>query len=172
MRVRGAMIGLALLAMPVAGAAQEAARECPVKPVLEAPWEAWAVLRPGKAGHQAGDAKTLLLGSALTASLHPIAHVQYPAKPGKPVTAGTFGGTFRLNLAKPSRVGIALSDAAWLDVAIGTALAVSLDHGHGPDCSGIRKIVWFDLPRGANIVQIANAPGETIRIMAVEKPAG
>ncbi len=172
MRVRGAMIGLALLAMPVAGAAQEAARECPVKPVLEAPWEAWAVLRPGKAGHQAGDAKTLLLGSALTASLHPIAHVQYPAKAGKPVTAGTFGGIFRLNLAKPSRVGIALSGAAWLDVVTGTTAAVSLDHGHGPDCSGIRKIVWFDLPKGANLVQIANAPGDSIRIMAIEKPVG
>lgn len=172
MRVRGVMIRLVLLAMPVVGGAQEAKLACPSTPVLEAPWQDWANIKPGAAGHQAGDAKTLLLGSALIANLHPIAHVQYPAKPGKPVTAGTFGGIFRLNLAKPSRVGIALSGAAWLDVVTGTTAAVSLDHGHGPDCSGIRKIVWFDLLKGANLVQIANAPGETIRIMAIEKPVG
>lgn len=171
MRVRGAMIGLALLAIPVAGVAQEAKPACPATPVLDAPWQDWANIKPGVAGHQAGDAKTLLLGSALVASLHSIAHIQYVVKPGKPVAAGTFGGMFRLNLAKPSRVGIALSGAAWLDVVTGTTTAVSLDHGHGPDCSGIRKIVWFDLPRGANLVQIANAPTDSIRIMAIEKPA-
>ena len=171
MQVVGAILGLVLMAVPVAATAQEAAPVCPQQPVPEAPWQDWGLPKAAAAGHQAGDARTLLLGSALTAGLHPIAHVQYRAKPGKPVVAGTFGGTFRLNLAKPSRVGIALSSAAWLDVVIDRAPAVSFDHGHGPDCSGIRKIVWFDLPRGPNLIQIANAPGDTIRIMAIEKPA-
>ncbi|RVT41152.1 hypothetical protein [Sphingobium algorifonticola] len=172
MQIAKVLTMLALCVTPVAAPAQQPATDCPAKPALDYPWQDWTLPKAGMAGYQTSDARTLLLGSALEATLHPQGHMVYAAKPGKDGGAATFGGIFRLNLAKPSRVGIALSGAAWLDVVIGAAPAVSIDHGHGPACSGIRKIVWFNLPKGANLVQIANAPTETIRIMAIEKPAG
>jgi hypothetical protein len=44
-------------------------------------------------------------------------------------------------------------------------------HGHGPDCSGIRKIVWFDLPAGRHIIQIAGSQARTIKVMAADAQA-
>jgi hypothetical protein len=53
----------------------------------------------------------------------------------------------------------------------GDAALRSVEHGHGPACSGIRKIVWFSLPAGLATVQISNAPGETVRVMAADAAA-
>ena len=43
----------------------------------------------------------------------------------------------------------------------------SATHGHGPACSGIRKMVEFDVTPGRYLLQIVNAPAQSIRAMAV-----
>lgn len=48
-----------------------------------------------------------------------------------------------------------------------TAAQPAAAHGHGPACSGIRKMVEYDVTPGRYLVQIVNAPELSIRAMAV-----
>lgn len=156
---------LLLVAADPAPAPAKAAPDCAVAPVLEEPWTSWNQSGSMTAGGTVAGAPSLILGKPVTATLRPGAQVQFPVAPGKN-EAKSWGGLFALSLNIPARVGIGLSGPAWVDMVSGDAVVASTTHGHGPDCSGIRKIVWFDLPAGKHLVQIANAPGDTIRIMA------
>lgn len=66
------------------------------------------------------------------------------AKPGR-------AATIEFRIAKAGTYGIALDQPGWIDVvpgAAGGAPLTSVAHGHGPDCSTIRKIVRFELAPG------------------------
>lgn len=137
---------------------------------LAEPWTSWTQSGEAVAGTQAFGAPSLILGKPVTASLTPADHVQFAAPPAKGAAEG-YGGIFTVALKQPARVGIALSGPAWVDAIDGTAALASIDHGHGPDCSGIRKIVWFDLAAGRHIIQIAGSKTQDIRIMAADAKA-
>jgi hypothetical protein len=154
-----------LAALLLAGAAPAADPVCAAPASPTEPWKNWSQSSAATAGTQSPGAPALLLGNPVTAGLTPGDHVHFAAAPGKGGKDG-YGGLFSLSLQQAARVGIALSDAAWVDVVTETQAAESNGHGHGPDCSGIRKIVWFDLPAGRHIVQIAGAKAQTIRVMA------
>lgn len=66
------------------------------------------------------------------------------AKPGR-------AATIEFRIAKAGTYGIALDQPGWIDVlpgAEGGTPLTSVAHGHGPDCSTIRKIVRFQLAPG------------------------
>ncbi len=66
------------------------------------------------------------------------------AKPGGAAMIG-----FRIETA--GRYGVALDQHGWIHVVPGVAGGEALkstQHGHGPDCSSIRKIVHYDLQPG------------------------
>ena len=92
---------------------------------------------------------------------------QFAVPPGKGAKDG-HGGLFTLSLKQAARVGIALDGPAWVDVITGTQAIASVEHGHGPACSGIRKIVWFALPAGRHLVQIAGSKAADVRVMAAD----
>ncbi|ABE63535.1 hypothetical protein Nham_2757 [Nitrobacter hamburgensis X14] len=50
---------------------------------------------------------------------------------------------------------VALDSAAWIDLVRGRQAVISIAHGHGPACTGIRKIVDFPLAPGLYTLQIA-----------------
>ncbi len=163
------ILSMLMYATPgIALAADFPARICTGTPSLPEPWLTWASPSRAIAGHDATTAAPVPIGRAVEATLSPLAHVQYPLAPTKPLAANSYGGTFRVDVAYASRIGIALSSAAWVDMVEQNKVVDSAAHGHGPDCTAIHKIVWFDLKPGAHIVQIANAPTATIRIMAAE----
>lgn len=143
---------------------------CAAPAPLAEPWTSWTQSGDAVAGTQAFGAPSLILGKPVAASLTPADHVQFAAPPAKGAKEG-YGGLFTVALKQSARVGIALSGPAWIDIVQGATAVASVDHGHGPDCSGIRKIVWFDLPAGRHIVQIAGAPRGDIRIMAADAKA-
>ena len=65
--------------------------------------------------------------------------------------------------------GVALGAKGWIDlyrVGDRTPLA-STAHGHGPDCSGIRKIVRFALTPGEYRVVVGGLEGASARLMLV-----
>lgn len=147
-----------------------AAPACADPAPLGEPWTSWTQSGQAKAGTQGRGAPALILGKPLTAELTPADYVQFVVAPGKGAKDG-FGGLFSVSLKTAARVGIALSGPAWVDVVTGATPIASVDHGHGPDCSGIRKIVWFDLPAGRHLVQVAGAKDRSIRIMAADATA-
>jgi hypothetical protein len=162
---------LALMSVPAHAQSEAAPKvDCDAAPRLAEPWTSWTQSGEAIAGGDVIGAPRLILGKPVTATLRPGDYVQFPVAPGKGGQQG-HGGLFTLAVKAPARIGIALSAGAWVDVVKGTASIASVDHGHGPACSGIRKIVWFDLGEGLHIVQIANAPGATIRVMAADAAA-
>lgn len=134
------------------------------------PWTSWTQSGQAKAGTQMRGAPVLILGKPVTAILTPANYVQFASAPGKGAKEG-YGGLFALSVKTGARIGVALDSPAWVDVVTGTKAQASVEHGHGEPCSGIRKIVWFDLPAGRHVLQVAGSKSETIRLMAADKLA-
>jgi len=85
------------------------------------------------------------------------------SKPGKAAMIG-----FRI--AGAGIYGVALDQGGWVDVLPGaeggTALA-SVRHGHGPECSTIRKIVRFRLEPGIYRLYVSGLAGARVKAMLV-----
>ena len=161
---------LALCAAPMPAFAVPPADSCKDAPPPPEPWTSWGQSGTAIAGGEAASGPRIILGKPVRATLRPAAQVQFPSAPAKSAPK-SYGGLFTLALRQPARVGIALSGPAWVDVVTGEHAQSSVDHGHGPECSGIRKIVWFDLSQGVHLVQISNAPQRQIRVMAADAGA-
>ncbi|GHC87118.1 homogentisate 1,2-dioxygenase [Novosphingobium pokkalii] len=173
---RLAASALAALASPLAGAAiaqQPAAMAAPACPATPEPlppaFAAWpnattltsASDRPGLA------AAKVAPGEAETLELHPAAEMHYALAPAKPAAAGSFGGMAALHVTAPGTYRVALSSGAWVDLLGNGQFLPSAGHGHGPACSGIRKIVDFALQPGDYVLQVAGSTAATITVLVV-----
>lgn len=125
------------------------------------------------AAHRADDrrADPLPIGRRVEVKLLSEQSVEYDAPPnGK--APGREGGVLIVAVPTPGRYRIVLSAAAWIDlVGAGNAIA-SVGHGHGPDCSGIRKMVDFDLQAGRYTLQLSGAQAGTIGVMVTAAQGG
>lgn len=84
-------------------------------------------------------------------------------KPGGAALVG-----FRVE--KAGTYGVALDQPGWIDVlpgAEGGAALKSAAHGHGPECSTIRKIVRFDLQPGVYRVYVSGLAKSEAKLMLV-----
>ncbi|WP_260599645.1 hypothetical protein [Sphingomonas endolithica] len=75
--------------------------------------------------------------------------------------------SFTVARAGPYRIG--LSNAARVDVVRGGKALESIAHGHGPICTGLRKIVDFTLPRGTYVLQLSGMPADETKVMIAAK---
>jgi hypothetical protein len=166
------LLGLAAAALCVSSAqADESAVDCAAAPALPAALAGWG----RSAGLQAidrGDPAALAASSSLggnrtTVSLHLMNRVEFPVAPGKTVLSDRYGGMIRVDVAKAGRLQVVLGEGAWIDLVRAGSVVASVEHGHGPSRSGIRKIVAFDVEPGAYVLQIANAPRPAIDAMAI-----
>ncbi|MFC4257268.1 hypothetical protein GRI97_16755 [Altererythrobacter xixiisoli] len=155
-----ACAGLAALAVPVS--AQQAAAEhaCPAGASVELPADlaGWNAPQPLTAAKDAAglDAAQLALGQAADATLIRTAEVEYPVRPERPGGSVSFGGLFRFDVAEAGTYRVAIGSAAWIDVLSPANERVqSGKFGHGPECSGIRKMVEFALTPGTHTLLIA-----------------
>lgn len=85
------------------------------------------------------------------------------SKPGKAATIG-----FRIETA--GVYGIALDQGGWIDVLPGIeggAALASVRHGHGPECSTIRKIVRFELRPGIYRLYVSGLSAPKVKAMLV-----
>lgn len=83
------------------------------------------------------------------------------------VTNGIASADFHIDTA--GTYGIALDQPGWIDVSAkgaSTAL-VSVKHGHGPECSTIRKIVRFNLVPGDYRLDLKNLKQAQAKVMLV-----
>ncbi|MDT8872835.1 hypothetical protein RAA17_21465 [Komagataeibacter rhaeticus] len=63
-----------------------------------------------------------------------------------------------------------LGAKAWLEVVRGGETTESVHHQHGPACSGIGKMVDFQLPAGRSVIELSAAGSPEIEIMVVAVP--
>lgn len=89
---------------------------------------------------------------------------------GHAVTLSRSGDSIRTTvlIRKAGTFGVALSEPGWIDVAPmrGKPLA-SAAHGHGPQCSTIRKIVRYRLRPGTYRVTVNKLKATRARLMLV-----
>jgi hypothetical protein len=130
----------------------------------------WTSPTPLTAGADGAHAALLKAGQAAQIALLPTPAVTYPLQPEKPGGSVSHGGVMALEVAQAGNYRIALSSGAWLDVVGADGAQRSVAHGHGPDCSGIRKMVDFALKPGHYTVQVSANGQDTIRVLAVALP--
>ncbi len=134
----------------------QAAASCPATDAaLPASLSGWTTQADAFGGNQA---VTLEAGNVAKLPGVPAA-----AKPGGAVMIG-----FRIETA--GRYGIALDQRGWIDVVPGVSGGEALKstvHGHGPDCSSIRKIVRFDLQPGIYRLYVTGLATPTVKAMLV-----
>lgn len=123
---------------------------------LPAPLAAWATKGQGSPGDFS---KPVVLASRPKSE---IAGLPADTKDG-----GAVEIDFRPTKAGP--YGIAIDQGAWIDVVPddGTALR-SAGHGHGPDCSTIRKIVRFDLQPGRYHIYVSGLTSVNVKLLVAE----
>ncbi|WP_260609902.1 homogentisate 1,2-dioxygenase [Sphingomonas sp. IC081] len=150
---------------------------CPAAPAaLPAELSGWNRRVPLAAGRDSAAAARVNPGAAVDAALSPAPDVRYALPPEKAGGSTGFGGLFAVTVTTPGHYRVALGAAAWIDViaarpATGTHRALtSIAHAHGPDCSGIRKMVDFALEPGDYLVQIAASPDAALPLLVTRLP--
>lgn len=158
-------------AMGAAPTSAEAPAACPAAPVLPPDLADWARGASSKTIYAYGAdlaADWSPLGPAKTElPLHRAESLRYWIAPERKPDVYKFGGMIPIVVEKPGRLVVALDAGAWIDLVRDGAAVKSATHGHGPACSGIRKMVEFDVTRGRYLLQIVNAPTASIHAMAV-----
>ena len=130
-----------------------------------APWANPAPLAAANNEGRTGRAR-LAIGQAARLTLLQTSQVRYPLRPEKPGGSVGFGGLVRIDVREAGTYRVALGSAGWIDLVHGRQAVTSSAHGHGPDCTGIRKMVDFPLTAGRYTLQIAanGAPQTTVLV--------
>jgi hypothetical protein len=156
--------GLALgaLAFAVVAAGPTEAQEvvapacaAPVAPQGElAPWTTPSQLQA--AGTEASTSRAgLPIGQAARLALLQTPEVRYPLRPEKPGGSVSYGGLVQIDVREAGAYRVALDSAAWIDLVRDEQAVKSTAHGHGPNCTGIRKMVDYPLTPGLYTLQIS-----------------
>lgn len=165
------LAGLALLAP--ASAALAAEHDCsagtPALPPELAAWNARDAVAAATDAAAAASAP-IAIGRAVDAALEPAAAVHFAAAPGKTGEGESRAGLLAFSVETAGSYRVALGAGAWVDVIQGGTALASTAHGHGPQCSGIRKMVDFSLTPGTYLLQIATSPNPSIAVLVAKLP--
>lgn len=168
-------LALSVAAPAAAQMAPAEAAACPATPAALPPELAgWPDRTPLTAATKASRPTLapaqLALGKAVDLALRPTPEVAYPLRPAKPGGTVSHGGLAGFAVTEAGTYRVALGAGAWIDVVRGGKAAESTAHGHGPACSGVRKMVDFALTPGRYILQIAGNGTPTIPVMVTRLP--
>lgn len=146
-----------------------AAPNCPADAEpIPAPLAGWRARKTLTAATNAKALYQIMLSPGVGADLRlaPTPTVAYVRRPDHPGGAVSYGGMLAFTADHAGTVRIAIGSGAWLDLidASGTAL-VSTAHGHGPNCSGIRKMVDFAVRPGRYVIEVAGAGSPNLPIV-------
>lgn len=130
---------------------------CPAVPVVAAGYETWATPAEVNAATNAANAPFLETGKAYKATLITTPQVTFAAAPAKAQSTDSFAGLLLVHITDSGTYGVAVSSGVWLDIVKDQAALTSVGLGIGPACSGIHKIVRFDLQPGDYVLQIASS---------------
>ncbi|WCT73977.1 homogentisate 1,2-dioxygenase [Sphingomonas naphthae] len=172
MRIFTCLMLAGLAAAPIAATAQgmadHPAPQCAATPApLPPELSGWATRSAITAATTPAGLKaaTLTLGKGADATLGQTSGVTYVVRPEKPGGSVSYGGLFAFTVAKAGTYRVALGSGAWIDVLKGKTASVSTAHGHGPDCTGVRKMVDFALTPGKYVLQVAANGSATLPLM-------
>jgi hypothetical protein len=170
-RIIAILLAAASPAIALAAAPAEPTASCQVVSPPPPELADWSRNASSKTIYAYGDdlgAEWSPLGAARTElPLHKFESLRYAIAPERKPDVDKFGGMIPIDVKKAGRLTVALSAGAWIDLVRDGAVVTSATHGHGPSCTGIRKMVEFDVTPGRYLLQIVNAPQPSIQAMAV-----
>lgn len=165
------LAGTALLAFAPSVSAQDKGTTCaPGASALPAELAGWASRRPLTAATQASRLRGagLVIGQGVDATLVSTPDVRYVVRPERPGGPASYGGLFAFTVRQAGTYRVALGAGAWIDILKDGKAVASIAHGHGPGCTGVRKMVDFPLTPGRYTLQIAGS-GETALSLLVAR---
>lgn len=172
-------LALALLATAVPAVAQDmpmAHAPAPLCPRDAEPLPSILAAWPGRTSVTAAVSPASLgkagvaIGAAYDVTLAQMPAVSYPVAPTHAGAAGSRGGLLRVMISAAGTYRVAIGAGAWLDMVRGMTALSSVGHGHGPTCSGIRKMVDFALKPGGYTLQIAGNAEATLPLLIARLP--
>jgi hypothetical protein len=164
-----ALSGSPTLAQEMAGSSKPCAALDTSLPHALSGWTSKAPLR--SAASAAGSPAAIVkLGYAARVTLHHTREVAYEVEPDKPGGSVAYGGILAVQIAEAGTYQISLNSGAWIDMVLGETKSASTAHGHGPECSSIRKALAFPLKPGRYIVQISANAAPALDIMISRQP--
>ncbi len=168
------LLATSFMLTPVSAFAQmtATAESCTAPAELPAALASWATPAPMTAVGAAAKLGRAQLtpGRAVTLTLLPTPKVAYPLRPEKPGGSVSYGGLVRFTVEQSGTWRVALGTGAWVDVVKDGKAAASIAHGHGPQCSGVRKIVDYDLSPGTYTLQLAADGSDSIGLLVTRLP--
>lgn len=109
-------------------------------------------------------------GQAAAVTLLPTPKVAYPVRPEKTGGTVSYGGILSFSVAEEGVWRVALGAAPWIDVVKDGVALRSVAHGPGPECTGIRKMVDYQLSPGTYTLQIAANGTDAVAVMVARQP--
>lgn len=148
--------------MPV-GSGQVIAAEAPACAAIKLPaeWAGWATPNAVPADG------ALAPGKAYTVTLSPMADVPISAFDGEELPEGSRGAVFNLVIRQAGTYRVTVGDPMWIDLIGPDGVVESTAHAHGPDCSGLGKMVDFPLRQGTYRLELSAAEVPTSAVMAL-----
>lgn len=172
----GCQVGVLAVSLVLAGnAGAQETKGCPAIAAPPAGFAHWGQGSPLPAAATAADAQRNVLprGAARKLRLLPAATVRLAAPPERADTGTSKAGLAVFDVAEAGTYRVALGGPAWIEVVRGDKPVRSVGHGHGPECSGIRKIVDFPLTPGRYLLQLSASEAPEVTVMiAAASPAG
>lgn len=160
----------ALAQQPTMSAKPEAACTAEAKP--PASFEDWNGKAPittaTGVAHLANAALTL--GKGYEATLLNTPRVDMPVQPEKPGGSVAHAGLFAFTVETEGLYTVALGTAAWIDVLEDGKSLAPTKFGHGPECTGIRKMVVFPLKPGPHTLQVSANADPKLKLMVAKQP--
>lgn len=169
----GMMVAAAAAALAIAAAPIRQDATCPAgsSAALPATYDGWTAMQGVTAGTSVATPATLALGRSARTALSPVAAVTFPVKPERAAAAGTQAGVLAVDVTTAGTYRVALGAAVWVDLvaggegSTGMKALTSVAHGHGPECSTVRKFVDFKLTPGRYVLQVSGAKTPTLAVM-------
>lgn len=153
---------------PVAGMAQDPATDpqcATVRVAMPPEFARWSERTPLTAGATPRTAPVLAVGRASDLTLIATEEFSPVVRPARPAEPRTSGGIAMFQIAHAGTYRVALGARAWVDVIQARRAMASVAHGHGPMCTGIRKIVDFRLRPGRYLLQLSGSSDPTLPVM-------
>ena len=119
------------------------------------------------AAPNSGKATSIILGKMVKLSLLPSNITNFITPPGRKPAAESYSGLIKLNIKHSGAYRIASNMPLWIDVIKNDNVVAASGHQHGPACSGIRKMVDFQLGEGVYFLQLSGNATADAGIMVV-----
>ena len=145
----------------MAWSGQAAAQACP-EPT------GWAVPTRHVAAKNARLRFALEPDSSAQLELHVQRSVQLATKEGKSGWMNRFAGLAAVDVTKAGKLDVLLSQRAYVDLVRDGRTMQSTEHRRAK-CSGIHKVVTFDVEPGRYVVQLTDSQARSIRLATVQR---